>query len=348
MTLVVNRKSSDITIGAFAFLLLFIFTSCQPSTHWKTVQGLAQGTTYTVRYEGRPSTEQIKRELDQLLLEVDFSMSTYRANSLISQFNRDSSHSVALDSHFKIVFNSSRDLFERTTGFFDPTVAPLVDLWGFGFKKRSKVTQSRIDSGLSFVGLNKVSLRENKLIKGKEGVKLDFNAIAQGYSVDEMAALLENYEILNYMIELGGEVKTKGHNEEGRPWRIGIETPNFEGLRELFTAVELSDQGLATSGNYRKFWVDSLSGKRYAHSINPITGKPVQHTLLSATVIAPTTMWADGLATAFMVMGADSAKRWIERDSTLEGLLITTSPESGDSLISWQSSGLNLVFKPVN
>jgi thiamine biosynthesis lipoprotein len=203
------------------------------------------------------------------------------------------------------------EVSEKTDGLFDITVAPVVNVYGFGFKKRERVTSGLIDSLLRFVGYKKVRLADNKVVKEMPQVMLDFNAIAQGYTVDVLASFLEGKGIRNYMVEVGGELRAKGRKLNDSSWTVGIEMPSEDEAEAagLYTRVRMDNKSLATSGNYKKFYVED--GKKYAHIINPFTGYPAKNNLLSTTVIANDCMTADAYATAFMVMGVEKAKEFL-------------------------------------
>ena len=221
------------------------------------------------------------------------------------------------DRYFQEVFKKSIEISKNTGGLFDVTVGPLINAWGFGPGKQMKMDSLLVDSLRSFTGYHLVHLQGNKLIKEKPAVTLDFNAIAQGYTVDLLAGYLEEKGIVNYLVELGGEVKAKGKKDNNSYWRVGIDQPNeiYTTGRPLQAVVELKDGALATSGNYRKYIEED--GKKYTHIINPKTGYPSKHNLLSATVIASDCMTADAYATAFMVMGLETAKKFVSANKHL-------------------------------
>ena len=294
------------------FFLVFFslaFLKCKaPHEQLIQINGEAQGTTYQIKYFG--SDINYKIEIDSLLKAIDLSLSTYVANSIISRVNKNDTTVVA-DKYFTEVLNKAEQISKNTGGAFDVTVAPVINAWGFGYTKKIQVDSARVDSLLQYVGFEKVRLVNNKLIKENPQTMLDFNAIAQGYSVDILASFIETKDISNYLVELGGEVKTKGKKNNGEDWKIGIDQPNevpAEG-RPLKAIVSLRNKALATSGNYRKYYVEN--GNKYAHIIDPHTGYPAKHNLLSATVIANDCMTADGYATAFMVMGMEKAKQFL-------------------------------------
>tara|TARA_R110002096_G_scaffold238027_3_gene429321 strand:- start:15776 stop:16792 length:1017 start_codon:yes stop_codon:yes gene_type:complete len=315
-----------------SLIFLFACTPSKPDSEEKkteseqVVQGEAQGTTYTVKYIGAENST-IKQQLDSLLRKVDLSMSTYIPNSLISKLNQGDS--IQIDSLFIAVFLESKSLSNLTDGAFDPTIAPLIEAWGFDFSDPQKMDSSEVTEILTYCGFNQFELKADWLVKKSQKAKLNFNAIAQGYSVDLMASILEENGINRYYVELGGEVIAKGKNKDGIYWRVGIDKPSGMNLeRELSAVVSLEDEAMVTSGNYRKFV--EIDGIKYNHTINPKTGFPVKHSLLSAAVIADKSSTADGLATALMVMGLEKSKSFLEKHSEFSGILIFVNRE--DSL----------------
>lgn len=283
------------------------------------VEGEAQGTTYHIKYIDS-SQANYKTQFDSILLVVDQSVSTYLPTSLISQLNNEKD-TILLDEIFSAVYLKSLEIGEKTNYAFDVTIAPVVNAYGWGFKNKSAITPSLIDSLLQLVGVSNFKLAGDTLIKLLPNAMLDFNAIAQGYSADLLAQFLDKKNIQNYMVEMGGEVKTKGKNSEGEWWRLGIDKPieNAQS-RELSAILSLENEALATSGNYRKFYEEN--GVKYSHTIDPNTGYPVKHTLLSASVVAKSGMEADGYATAFMVVGLEKAKEILGNSSELDAFLI--------------------------
>lgn len=296
-----------------SFLLLI---SCnQGSNKITRIAGKAQGTTYHISYLSADNLN-YKRAIDSLLKEIDLSLSTYVPVSIISRMNKNDSNVVA-DKYFTDVFNKSIEVSEKTGGLFDVTVGPVINAWGFGFTKKADVDSTMIDSLLNYIGYKMVTLEGKKLRKTKPQIILDFNAIAQGYSVDVLASYLEGKGISNYLVELGGEVKAKGKKNNNEYWKIGIDQPAETSTdeRPLKAIINLRDQALATSGNYRKFYVEN--GKKYAHIIDPHTGYPAKHNLLSTSVIASDCMTADAYATAFMVMGLERSKQFLAENKRL-------------------------------
>ncbi len=281
------------------------------------VEGNAQGTTYHISYF---STEKIdyKADFDSILKKIDTSMSTYLPISYISRINKNDS-TVQVDQYFVDVFNKSVEVSEKTDGLFDVTIGPLVNAWGFGYAINDTTDLRLIDSLRHFVGYHKVQLEGNKIIKLKPGIQLDFNAIAQGYSVDVLAAYLEHKGIKNYLVELGGELRASG-KKKNENWKVGIDQPieNSPDQRKLAAIINLRDKALATSGNYRKFY--EVDGQKYSHIIDPRTGYPAKQNLLSSSVLAKDAITADAYATAFMVMGLEKSKQFLSehKDLSLE------------------------------
>ncbi len=309
-------------------LALFSCTNTNIKSEYSTITGFAQGTTYSITYR---DTTNYKSEIETLLREFDNSLSLYNDSSLLCRTNRMETDSV--DMWFTESYNISVRAHELSDGKFDPTVAPLIAAYGFARKEqRHELTAGELEETLKRIGLEKVRIESQRLIKTPENVQLDFNGIAQGYSVDLVSRLIESKGIADYMVEIGGEVFTRGESPSGRKWRIGIDSPKDGNLisgAELANIVELEGRGLATSGNYRKF-IDKPSGERITHTINPETGLSVQHNLLSATIIAGSAGLADALATACMVGGYDWSVSFIEslRDSlSIDCFLIYSDSE---------------------
>jgi thiamine biosynthesis lipoprotein len=260
--------------------------------------------------------------VDSLLADFDMSLSIYQPASLISRINRNEP-GVRTDQKFRDVFTKSFEVYKKTDGAFDITVGPIVNALGFGSKDTLDVDSLMIDSLLAFVGMDKVRLEDEFVVKQDTNVILDVNAIAQGFSVDLVAAFLEERKIKNYMVEIGGEIRAKGRNASNELWRIGIDKPmegNMVPGENLQAIIRLNDRSLATSGNYRRFY--EKNGIKYVHTIDPKTGFPVISNLLSATVVAKDCMTADAYATAFMVFGTERSVRFLEENSFLDAYLI--------------------------
>lgn len=309
------------------FILTMVMVACQPPVNEKVylIEGEAQGSTYHIKYIAERD-ENLKPAIDSILEVIDLSMSTYRPDSAISKINQGDT-TVVVDEHFRKVFEASQQIWQESEGLFDPTVGVLVNAWGFGKQKISEAdlpTDKKIDSLRKYVGFDKVALTGKNLIKKRyTEILFDFNAIAQGYTSDVVANYLSARGIKNYIVEIAGEMYLKGRNTvEDKSWTIGVENP-LKPLddRDLVATIQFTNQGLATSGNYRKVWTDS-NGRKYVHSINPLTGRATQSDVLSATVVAPSTMLADGYATMFMVMGLAKSKAFLEKHPDLAVLLV--------------------------
>ena len=273
---------------------------------YQSINGLVFGTVYNITYQ---YDGDLKNEIEAELKRFDNSLSPFNDSSVISQVNRN--EEIVTDSFFQTCFNRSIEISKETKGAFDITVAPLANAWGFGFKQGAFPNSLMIDSLLQITGYDKVKLIDGKVVKTDPRIMLSCSAVAKGYSVDVVARLLDSKGIKNYMIDIGGEIVARGKNLRGGLWRIGINKPIDDSLsvnQEIQTILELTDVGLATSGNYRNYYYKD--GKKYAHTIDPRTGYPVQHNILSSTVIAEDCMTADALATAFMVMGLEDAEAY--------------------------------------
>lgn len=313
------------------FILLMMFVACGDGSAEKIriIGGQAQGSTYAIKYISS-TDDDLKPSIDSILEVIDLSMSTYRPESIISKINRG--ENVKIDKHFEKVFLASQQIWQQSQGLFDPTVGVLVNAWGFGKDKNHKIlNNNQIDSLKQFVGFEKVVLTQHKhIVKDNTSIYFDFNAIAQGYTVDVIANYLKNRGIENFVVEVGGEIFASGKNIiNDKNWVIGVENPLLAHQeRELLTAIELENQGLATSGNYRKVRTDTLTGEKYVHSINPKTGKATQSNLLSATVITDTAMYADAYATMFMVMGLEQSKLFLEKHTHLKAMLVFNNSDN--------------------
>ena len=268
---------------------------------------------------------------------MDASLSPFNEKSVITHVNKN--EAVTLDDHFITVFRLSSEIYKDTEGAFDITVAPLVNAWGFGFKNGITPDRHAIDSLMQFVGFDKVKLQDGKIIKTDDRLMLDCSAIAKGYGVDAVARLLKSKGIDNYMVEIGGEIVASGENPKGAPWRIGVSKPDDDSVsvsNEIQGIINISNRAMATSGNYRNFYYKG--GKKYAHTIDPKTGCPVQHSILSATVVSDECAKADAYATAFMVMGLDKAKAVLARHKDMMAYFIY-SDDKGNNKV-WYSPSL--------
>lgn len=281
-------------------------------------EGMIFNTIYHFTYEAR---EDYQSQIEAELQRFDASLSPFNPSSIISRFNRNDTAVVA-DAWFETVFARSKEVWRDTGGAFDPTVSPLINAWGFGFKTGEPVTPETVDSLWHLVGMERMELVDGRLHKDDPRMSLNFSAIAKGYAVDVVASFLREKGVKNFLVEIGGEVAAQGKNARGETWRVGIDTPDEANVAggEIEAVVMLDDAALATSGNYRNFRV--VDGRRVAHTIDPGTGYPVQHSLLSATVLAPDCMTADAYATAFMVLGVDKSLEIAARNPGIEAYLI--------------------------
>ncbi len=296
--------------------------------------GSVFGTEYHITYQNGGD---IHNELKEVMADVDNSLSPFNKESVITAINNG--NNVEADSMFTEVFDMAKNVAEETQGAFDITVAPLVNAWGFGFKNKIDVSKEKIDSIRKYVGFEKVRMENGKVIKEDKNIMLDCSAIAKGYGVDAVGRYLEKKKIRNYMVEIGGEIRVKGCNPEGRLWKVGISKPIDDSLNvngEIQEVLMVSDIAIATSGNYRNFYIKD--NKKYAHTIDPRTGYPVQHSILSSTVVAPTCALADAYATSFMVVGLDEAKKILTRHKELQAYFIYT--DSKGKMATWCTKDL--------
>ena len=300
------------------YLLFFfiLFNSCVNNTDKQTIlRGDIYGTTYSIVYFSKVDL-QLKVKIDSIFNSIDMSMSTYNSNSLITKINNNKE--VLLDDHFKYVFNTSKKIYYETSGDFDPSIGPLVNSLDFGPKTNNIST----DSLMKLVGLDKFKIFENKLRRPLNSF-LDFNAIAKGYSVDMISEFLLFNNVANFLVEVGGEIRSSGMNlADDRNWRVGLDTPTFDGSQnEIYKAFNLIDKSMATSGVYRKFKIDSL-GNKYAHIIDPKTGYSSKTNILSITVIADNCIEADAYATALHLMTLDEINLFVQKNNKISVFVI--------------------------
>ena len=290
-----------------------------------SLSGYKQNTTYSVKYFD-DKLRDFSFEVDSILDDFDKKLSIYDSSSMVSQINRNID--IEIDKTFLECFCKAMDVSKVTDGAFDITVAPIISVWGFGKEKRKTVSQIEIDSILQFVGYKKVWINNNKIVKQDPRITLNFNAIAQGYSVDIISFFLQSKKIENYVVEIGGEVFAKGTKPDGSPWYVGVEKPadnTSDSLNDLKLIIKLMNMAVSTSGNYRNFYIDN--GVKYSHTINPKTGYPVKNTLLSATIVAIDCASADAYATACMVKGLDNSKLFLEMHPELEAYLLYSNAD---------------------
>ena len=321
-----NKKWIALGFAVIAAILLLLLPNT-PRKQYYHHQGNIFGTYYNIRYEG---TEDLHEAIKQRLQEFDNSLSMFNKNSVISQINRN--EAVQTDSLFEHMFYEAQAISQLSNGAFDITVAPLVNAWGFGtsqVKGERFEVRGKIDSLKAFVGYRNIQLEGHTLLKKDERIVLDASAIAKGYACDVIAQLLRQHGVENLLVDIGGEVVVKGHNDKGNAWRVGITRPTIDATgaeKELQEVIASTDLCMATSGNYRQYYYQD--GQRRSHTIDPRSGFPVEHSLLSATVVASSCMRADALATACMVLGAEQAMQMIEQTADASCYLIIADSDS--------------------
>lgn len=326
---------------AITLLIAIVLIGCTPRKEFREMVCYELHTPYSVKYK---ASQNLENEIRQIMRDYYHAINPFDSTSIIAHVNRN--EDIAVDSIFTMVFNKAMQVAEATDGALDVTCAPYINAWGFGFKTDSTtVTQQLLDSLSQYVGYNKVALIDNKVIKQDPRVMLNFSALGDGCACDLIAGLLDSHGIENYMIEVGGEVRTAGHNSRGSAWHIGIVTPEDDpdGNNNNLQAIAMLDgrYGLATSGNYRNFY--ERNGRKYGHTINPATGYPAEQDVLSATVIAPTTTEADAYATALMVMGREKARTIAAEHEELAYYLIYI--DENDSIRTEQSPSFDKFLK---
>ncbi|MEC7784182.1 MAG: FAD:protein FMN transferase [Bacteroidota bacterium] len=330
-------------------VLGLIALSCDTDPKLVVLSGQALGTGYQVQFYADERFE-VSQKFDSTIAAINKSMSTYQPDSDISKINAGDT-AVVVDAMFKEVLALSRKVYQATNGYYDPTVGILVNAYGFGPGKPLKQLDSTtLDSLKAYVGLNKIKIsEEGKIIKNDKSVYLDFNSIAKGYCIDRIGAMLEENGVKHYLIELGGELLAHGKNlSKGQAWRVGIENINAPVTdRDYTEAVSLENKGMAGSGNYRKFRVDSVTGQRYVHTVNPLTGLAEKSDLLSSTVIAKTCAEADAYATAFMALGFERSKKVLEQADAIDAYLLYTQSD-GDSVQVYMSTKFQEYLTPAN
>lgn len=313
--------------------IMFIVRNQTPTPYIHN-SGMVFGTVYNITYQ---CDSDLHAGIREQLQRVDASLSTFNEHSTISAINRN--EPVGPDEMFAQVFRMAQDVARETGGAFDITVAPLVNAWGFGFKDGSFPTAGTIDSLRRFIGYEKVKLEGGRVVKADPRLMLDCSAIAKGYGSDVVAGYLRSRGIKNFMVEIGGEIVTSGISERRVPWKIGVTKPTDDSLstnEEIQTVINVTDKAMATSGNYRNFYYKN--GRKYAHTIDPHTGYPVQHNILSSTVLADDCATADAYATAFMVLGLDGAKKILKNHPELMAYFIWADSKGNNNV--WYSPSM--------
>jgi thiamine biosynthesis lipoprotein len=323
--------------------VVFCLSACAEKKTLKLykISGAAQGTYYAITYCS-DNNKNLQPAIDSLFRRFDQSVSSYVPTSLISRMNGNDSTAVA-DQIFEAIFRKATEVSSKTNGAFDITVGPLVDAWGFGFAKKAEVDQALVDSLLPLVGYHKVQLVKGRLIKADPKIKIDFDAIAQGYTSDWLGQFFESQGISNYLIDVGGEVLGKGKKPDGNSWSVAIEKPskNSDDARQIQDVLFLKDKAISTSGSYRKYYEEN--GIRYSHTIDPSNGYPVRHNLLSVSVLADNCITADAFATAFMVMGLEKSKEFLAKQADIEAYFISDDQKGGYEV--YYTPGFNSLLK---
>lgn len=324
-----------LALVGLAFFISVGIVACGEQTTEIAFSGRTMGTTYSVKYlsnsQNLPAQSSVQQQIDQILLEVNRQMSTYQQDSEISHFNRhlNTETAVSISAEFGQVVEEAIHLNSITEGALDITIGPLVNLWGFGPENRlEKIpTEQEIEERRAAIGLDKLSLTyqegQYQLSKAIPNLYLDLSSIAKGFGVDQLAEYLDSLAISNYMVEIGGEIRTKGVNKSNKAWQIAIEKPEFDGARSVQLIVGLNNMAMATSGDYRNYF--EQDGVRFSHEIDPNSGKPIQHNLASITVLHASSMTADGLATGLFVLGTDKALEIAEKNNLAIYLIIKTN-----------------------
>ncbi len=310
---------------AFFIGFLALLASCNQGPQKMVLQGEAQGSYYAVTYYDEQGRN-FQQKIDSIFHAVDVSVNLWVDTSVISKVNRN--EEVKLDSIFVDNFRIAQEAASLSDGYFDPTISPIVAAWGFSYKHGDTITPQLIDSLKQLVDYRNIRIDEGKVVKANPAMTLDFNAIAQGYTSDLIASFLDSRGIKNYLVDTGGEIMARGEKPNGQPWIVGIEKPadNWDSEQVVHTRIALRDKGLVTSGSTRKYV--ERNGKRYSHCIDPKTGYPVEHNVLSVTVLAENSVWADALASICMVMGMEKSLPLIESMNGVEAYYIYVNEQN--------------------
>lgn len=304
----------------YIFLITLLISCSSNERRLINYTGFAQGTTFSIKFYAIDDSTMLKHGIDSILSAINHTASTYDSTSIISKVN--SNQDTELNSDFITLFNKSLEVSDSTNGCFDITVGDIVNRWGFGFKNQKMPSKREVDDLLRYIGYKNLSIKNNRLVKKYPETNIDFNAIAQGYTVDLVAEYLLQNHCNNFIVEIGGEVRANGKKLTGKPWIVGIEKPALNDTLEKAIQIKLvlQNQSISTSGNYRKYFIND--GIKYSHTIDPKTGYPVHHSLLSVSIIADDCATADAYATAFMVMGIEKSKEFLKNHPRIEAYLI--------------------------
>ena len=336
-------KSSILNL-LFVFVLLLSCKQKKPAQSYY-FEGDALGTTYHIKaFPSKDSKAVQKKDIDSVITAINASLSTYQSNSLISRINKGDV--LKLDQHFIDVYRVAKKIYRETGGLYDPTIGILVNAWGFGPQQKIKNIErdsTIVDSLKQFVGYDFLSIDENGFLKKRyPQVYIDYNSIAKGYAIDCVGKMLSDKGIQNYLVEIGGEVLAKGKNvAKNRAWLVAIDNPDRQHGSKFISEIALTDQAIATSGNYRKYYIDKKTGRKYVHTLDPRTGYPVQRHILSASVIADNCTLADGYATAFMVMGYKAAEKFLKLHPELQAFLVYSDDQG--KIKTFKTKGVQIV-----
>jgi thiamine biosynthesis lipoprotein len=325
-------------------LLILLQTVCFSLSDLIKIEGYTQGTTYHISYFDSEQRN-LQPEIETILKDFDLSVSTYNPNSIITKINTNQPN-VVVDQYFTVCFKKAKEVWKNTNGAFDPTVLPLVNAWGFGPGKKQKKPQQKIDSILRFTGFNLIELKGNRVVKKDPRVALDFNAFAQGYSVDVISDFLKSKGIISFIVEIGGEIFANGKKPNGDYWKAGIEEPydNKEDANPNRAIIKLYNSAIATSGNNRQYFIEN--GVKYAHHLDPKTGYPTKNNLLCASIIASNCISSDAYATGVLVMGLEKAKVFLKNHPELQAYLVYSDAKG--QLQVYKTDKITAILEEVN
>jgi len=325
-------------------LLILLQTVCFSQSDLIKIEGYTQGTTYHISYFDSEQRN-LQPEIETILKDFDLSVSTYNPNSIITKINTNQPN-VVVDQYFTVCFKKAKEVWKNTNGAFDPTVLPLVNAWGFGPGKKQKIAPKKIDSILRFTGFNLIELKGNRVVKKDPRVALDFNAFAQGYSVDVISDFLKSKGILSFIVEIGGEIFANGKKPNGDYWKAGIEEPydNKEDANPDRAIIKLYNSAIATSGNNRQYFIEN--GVKYAHHLDPKTGYPTKNNLLCASIIASNCISSDAYATGVLVMGLEKAKVFLKNHPELQAYLVYSDAKG--QLQVYKTDKISEILEEVN
>ena len=332
------KYTKYVTALVLVAAFIYVIRTVNQDGPYISIAGFTQGTTYHMTYQS-PSNDSLdlKKEIDALLAQFDQSLSSYIDTSNLSLINRNIIDKA--DPYLEEVFAEAKRVYEISGGAFDITVGPLVDAWGFGPGRKMEMSQEVVDSLMQFVGMDKISLKDGRIVKENPGMRIDVSAIAQGYSVDVVCDYLASLKIRSFLVEIGGEIRTRGKSPRGDQWKVGIDKPvegNVIPGQNLQEVVRLPDKALASSGNYRKFY--DFEGEKVVHTIDPATGYTKPSNLLSVTIITDECMTADAYSTTCMVLGLEKAKEFVESLDGVEALFIFSDEEG--LFFDWMTEGM--------